>query len=123
MTARKVSKLNSWFEERIAQCERRGSELLADDRADEAMFEKVRANVYGIFRTVLDVAVKSSGGDGESVRSFFVKRAEVIPSGWAASYEKAAEHGDTVKMQIERIKLDTIDEIKEYFAKVWEEAE
>ena len=97
--------------------------MLADDRGDEAVFEKVRANVYDIFRTILSVAVKTCDGVEEAVRRFFLQRAEQIPSGWAASYEKAKQHDDPVKMQIEQIKLDTVGEIKEYFVRVWEGAE
>ena len=123
MTEQKVSKLNCYFDDRIAACERRNIELLADDRGDEAVFEKVRANVYDIFRTILSVAVKTCDGGEEAVRRFFLQRAEQIPSGWAASYEKAKQHDDPVKMQIEQIKLDTVGEIKEYFVRVWEGAE
>ena len=119
MIEQKVSQLNSYFEERIAACGQRNKELLADDRTDEAMFEKVKANIYDIFRTVLSVAVKNCGEE-EAVKSFFIRRTEVIPSGWAESYEKAKQHNDAVKMQIEQIKLDTITEIKEEFMKVWE---
>lgn len=119
MIEQKVSQLNSYFEERIAACGQRNKELLADDRTDEAMFEKVKANIYDIFRTVLSVAVKNCG-EAEAVKSFFIRRTEVIPSGWAESYEKAKQHNDAVKMQIEQIKLDTITEIKEEFMKAWE---
>ncbi len=122
MIEQKVSKLNSYFEEKIAVCDQRNGELRTDDRTDEALFEKIKANVYDIFRTVLSVAVKTCG-DEEAVRSFFVRRTETIPSGWVESYEKAKRHGDFVKMQIEQIKLDTIGEIKEQFAKVWEGTE
>ena len=123
MMEQKASALNCWFEEKIAMCEQRNQALLTDDRADEATFEKIRANVYDIFRTILSVAVKTCKGEEEAVRRFFVQRAQVIPSSWAASYEKAKQHDDSVKMQIEQIKLDAIDEIKERFTSIWEEAE
>lgn len=57
------------------------------------------------------------------MRLFFVEKTEQIPSSWVDSYEKAKQHNDVVKMSVEQIKLDTISEIKEYFEKVWEEAE
>lgn len=121
MMEQKVSKLNSYFEEQIVLCGQRGKELLADDRRDEANFEKVRGNVYDIFRTILLVAVKTCKGDPEATRQFFVRKTEQIPSNWAAAYQQVKQHGDAVKMQIEQIKLDTIDEIKKTFAQIWEE--
>ena len=121
MIEQAVSTLNRYFEDRIADCSRLEKELIADERRDEATFEKIRANVYDIFRTILSVAEKVGKGDPEAVRNFFVQKTEQIPSTWAASYEKAQQHNNAVGMQIEQIKLDTIDEIKKQFAKVWEE--
>lgn len=122
MIEQKISKLNRYFEEQIAMCSQRNKELIADDRTDEATFEKVKANVYDIFRTILSVAIKNNKGDFDAVRIFFVEKTEQIPSSWVDSYEKAKQHNDVVKMSVEQIKLDTISEIKEYFEKVWEEA-
>lgn len=58
MIDQKISKLNSWFEEKIALCGKRNQELNGDGRTDEAIFEKIKANIYDVFRTVLSVAVK-----------------------------------------------------------------
>ncbi len=123
MMDRKVTKLNGWFEERIALCGKRSQELNADGRSDEAIFEKVKSNIYDVFRTVLSVAVKTGSGNEDAVRAFFVQRAEQIPAGWAAALEKAREYNDTVRMQTEQIKLDTVHEIRDAFAKIWEGAE
>ena len=123
MIDQKISKLNSWFEDKIAQCSKHNQELNMDGRTDEAIFEKVKANIYDVFRTVFSVAVKTGGGDADTVHAFFVKRAEQIPVGWAVALEKAREHDDTVRMQTEQIKLDTVQEIREKFSKIWEGAE
>ena len=123
MIEQNVSKLNDYFNDQIAVCDRRNKELLADERMDEATFETVKANVYDIFRTILSVAVKTCKGDPGAVQRFFVQKAEQIPSNWTVSYEKAKENNDAIKMQIEQIKLDTIHEIRENFAKIWEGAE
>ena len=123
MIDQKISKLNSWFDEKIALCGQRNQKLTADERADEAIFEKVKANIYDVFRTVFSVAVRTGNGNADAVKAFFIQRAEQIPASWAAAMEKAREHNDTVRMQTEQIKLDTIDEIREEFAKVWEGAE
>jgi len=120
MIEQKISKLNSYFEEQIAICGQRNKALLADERADEAAFEKVKANVYDIFRTMLSVAVTTSKGDPDAARRFFIQKTEQIPSSWASAYDNAKQHHDAVKMRIEQIKLDTVGEIKESFAKIWE---
>ena len=123
MTDQKVRKLNSWFEEKIAQCGRRNQELNEDGRADEAIFEKVKANIYDVFRTVLSVAVKTGNGNPDAVQTFFVQRAEQIPAGWAAALEKAKAHHDIARIQTEQIKLDTISEIRKEFDRIREGAE
>lgn len=56
MTGKKTAEMDRWLEEKIRRCGRRSQTLRADDRADEAAFEKIRANVYDSFRTVLSVA-------------------------------------------------------------------
>lgn len=123
MMEQRVMKLNHYFEEQLALCDQRNKELLADDRTDEAIFEKVKANVYDIFRTVLSVAVQSGKGEPDAVRHFFVQKTEQIPAGWVTAYEKAEQHNDAARMRLEQIKLDVIGEIKNNFARIWEEAE
>ena len=123
MTDQKVSEMNRWLDEKTAMCSKRNQELNEDGRADEAIFEKVKANIYDVFRTVLSVAVKTGNGDEDAVKDFFVQRAEQIPAEWGAALEKAREHNDIARMQTEQIKLDTIHEIRDEFARIWEGAE
>ena len=123
MMDQKITNLNNWFDEKIALCSQRNQELNGDGRADEAIFEKVKSNIYDVFRTVFSVAVRTGSGNADAVKTFFVQRAEQIPAGWAAALEKAREHDDTVRMQTEQIKLDTVQEIREAFARIWEGAE
>lgn len=113
-----TAKLNGYFESRIAECREQERALSADDRADEAAFEKIRANVYGIFQTVFSVAGKSGDKKG-----FFLQKLEQIPSAWSEAYARAEQHGDEMRMQCERIKLDAVAEIKSRFLNIWEEAE
>ena len=63
MTGKKTAEMDRWLEEKIRRCGRRSQTLRADDRADEAAFEKIRANVHDIFRTVLSVAEKPLARD------------------------------------------------------------
>ena len=113
-------KFESYLDEQITACKRRSQLLAEDDRMDEGNFEKVRANVYEIFKTILSVAERICGGDDSAKRAFFLQKAEQIPAGWRASYEKAKQNGDIEKMHIESIKLDTIQEIKDMCMQLWE---
>ena len=123
MIEQTVAKLNRYFEDRIAACRRRQMELLADDRSDEARFEKISANIYSLFQTLLALAVELYRDDEKAARRFFVQRLEEFPSDWAAAYELARQRDNLIMQLVEKTKLDTVDEIKEYFAIVWEEAE
>lgn len=115
MIEQKISKLNGYFDKEISLCEQRSKNLLADDRADEAAHEKIKANVYGIFRTILSVAVKTGKGDPDAVRHFFFLKIQQIPSNWTTAYDQARQHDDTVKIQVEQIKLDTAARIRGSF--------
>ena len=114
-------KFASYLDERIAACQQRGRLLTADDRIDEGNFEKIRANVYEIFKTILSVAERVCGRDEPAKRDFFLQKAEQIPASWKVSYEKAQQNGDAEKMHIERIKLETIQEIKNMCIQIWGE--
>lgn len=76
--------------------------LTADDRRDEGDLAKIRANVYGICKSVFQVQ------DAE--------RALDIMNGlrgeWETSLSAAREHNDVKKATIEEIKLETLKEIR-----------
>lgn len=114
-------KLESYFEERIAVCKQRSRQLAEEERIDEANFEKVRANVYDIFKTILSAAERVCGKDDLAERRFFLQKMEQIPTSWAVSYEKAKQNGNNEKIHIESIKLDTVREIKDVCMQIWEE--
>ena len=115
-------KLAYYFDEQIAACKQRSEVLAADDRKDEGNIEKVRANIYEIFKTVFSVAERVCGTDDMAKKDFFLQKAEQIPESWKTAYENAKQHGDAEKMLIESTKLDTIQEIRNTFLQVWEEA-
>lgn len=118
----KIECMNAYFEVQIDRCAQRERALLADGRADEASFEKVRANIFDVFRTVLAAAEKR-GGEEAAVTDFFLEKAERIPESWISSCAQAEAHGDAVKAHLEHIKLDTLREIKAQFAAVWGSAQ
>ena len=120
MDERAVGLMREYLEERISACKERGLELSAQGRGDEAAFEKVRANVYDIFRTVLEAALRIGDGDAGAVQRFFLMKAEQIPSSWKAAQERAALHDDEERLMVEGLKLDTAREIRARFDELWE---
>ena len=122
MNTENVSKMNSYFDEQIALCAQREKALLSEGRMDEANFEKIRANIFDVFRTVLCAAMKAAKGDSQAAKRFFEEKMVQIPANWEAACEKAKLHNDAVRMYIEQIKLDAIREIRETFSKIVEGA-
>lgn len=102
-----------YFEQKISACNLERKRLWEEERGDEANFEKIKANVYDIFKTVFLVARKQYGDDQLKAREFFLKKLEQIPSGWAASYEEARQHDDAKVMHIESVKLEVVQDIRE----------
>lgn len=115
----KINKLNHYFDENISECNRRYAELQADDRKDDAVFEKIRSNVFGIFKQVLSVAIKQCASKPDETYSFFMKRLDAIPINWETAYNKAREHGDAADVQIEKLKLDAVRDIRNNVMQIW----
>lgn len=110
------ARMDAYFDEQTALCAQREQALRADGRDDEASFERIRANVFDIFRTMLFVARQVSGGEEAAARRFFAEKLETIPANWRAALARAEEHGDAVRAQIERVKLGALKEIEAQFA-------
>lgn len=113
-------KLERYLESRIAACRQRGKLLAADGRGDEGNFERIRANVYEIFQTILSAAERACEQDASARKRFFLQKLRQIPASWTASYEAARQHGDVERMHIESIKLDAVREIKDMCLQIWE---
>lgn len=117
----KQQKFELYLDEQIAACKQRSKLLAKDDRMDEGNFEKIRANIYEIFKTILSVAERACENNNFAKKRFFLQKAEQITMSWAASYEKAKQNGDVEKMHIESIKLETLREIRDMEMQIWEE--
>lgn len=96
----------TWCDQRTGECMAQQRALSADGRGDEARFMQIRANVYGIFRSVYTAAK----GDLTAVQA----RLTAIPAAWEESLRQAQAHGDLEKAHIEQIKLETVAAIRHY---------
>ena len=105
---------SGWLTEQIDCCARQRASLLADQRQDEANFEKIRENIYDVFRTVWNVAERTHA-DPEQRNLFFLQKLDEIPGSWQNAYDKASAHGDETRMHLEKLKLDAARAIRERY--------
>lgn len=118
----KFEALRAYLEDQIARCTQQQAVLLADSRVDEANFEKIRANIYDIFHTVLTLAHKSHPEDEQATGDFFAQRLAQIPASWRVALDKARQHGEADAVCVEQIKLDTLAQVESAFTRIWRQA-
>ncbi len=114
-------KILDYFNQKESTCYEKEKQLQSEDRNDEAVFEKIKANVYNIFRTVLSVSIKKYPNDSSNAHDDFFNKLDQISSQWVIAYEKAEQHNDVEKMHIENIKLNVVKDIRETIPQLWEE--
>lgn len=94
-----------WFmrilDDRAERLRQESARLAADERRDEGDLAKIRANVYGICKSIYQVL------DGETARA----RLEGLRGSWETSQAAARSHGDLKQAAIETIKLETLSEV------------
>jgi len=89
----------------LAEAER----LANEQREDDAVLEKVRANIYGIFISLAQSPYVNVGV------SFMEQKMQQIPSAWHISLENAIKHGDFEKETLERVKIAVMADIQATF--------
>lgn len=114
MSKEQMNTFLTYLEEQISLCKEKEEKLKKEQRTDESIFEKIRGNVFDIFKTIFTVAMKKES-DEASANAFFVKKLEEMSKSWKVAFDKAAEHNDTEKMQAEHIKLEAVEEIRKVF--------
>lgn len=116
----RLEKMEMYFAQMVAGCERQYISLWADERTDDAAFQRIRSNVFGIFRTILPVCIKLSGGDLARAKSVFLEKYGQITGNWVQALASAEEHRDLKRCAIEQTKMRTAEEIREQFLRIWE---
>ena len=99
----------------IETAHKKEQELIATERKDEANLQKIRANIYGICRTIVQVIAKEKSG--EELWKEYAGRLDNISKNWVESYEKAKAHQDVEKILIEETKFQVLHEVKEKIKK------
>ena len=91
----------AYLDEKAAFYRQESRRLTADDRRDEGDLAKIRANVYGICKSVFQVL------DVEKANA----KLAGLRNEWETSLAAARGHNDVKKMAIEEIKLEMLGEI------------
>ena len=113
----------------IRVAEETSQRLMAEDRKDEAIIEKVKLNIYDIFKKMFEASEKQllrekvpeeQGLDHffEIYMNYFVR----IPKSWHESLEQAKAHQDFEKIHLEEVKLEAMERVKALFEELWKEA-
>lgn len=96
--------------------------LNVDGKNDEANLEKIRYNIYGIFKTLLLATEKKIQGKSKLASEIadefhkeYLATFDKIPTNWTQNFNKAKEHGNTTEMITEEIKLAVVDELRERY--------
>jgi hypothetical protein len=117
----KIEYLN-YLDEKLQESNENIDNLNVEDKNDEANLEKIRYNVYGIFKTLLLATEKKMQGKGklasEMIDEFhteYLATFDKIPLNWIQNYKKAKDYGNTTEMITEEIKLAVVDELRERY--------
>ena len=102
-----ITYLGSKIEEGKAET----ASLLADGRADDANFAKVRTNIYDVCRTVSQALINKPGAGAGAIRA----QLERFRTEWSAALEKAKQHDNVHGIAVEEIKLAALDDIIAHF--------
>ncbi|NLO08560.1 MAG: hypothetical protein GX129_01655 [Clostridiales bacterium] len=117
----------NYIDEKIAEHNSISEQHKIDDRKDESDLEKIKVNIYEIFRTLFLSDIKQLEGKniGEkadiNIYGGFLLRFDTIPTNWKMSLDKAIEHGDTTKQVIEEHKMSVAKGLKDRFIEMFEE--
>ena len=121
MESEKTSAFISYLDQRTTSVQEDTLRLIADDRREEANFEKIRANIFQIVKTMLQASARISQEESERV-GFLEAKLALFQETWEGYLRKAKEHGDDLKIVQEQTRLEALAEIRDTFQKIWGES-
>jgi len=111
----------SYLDAKMEEITLNEQQLLKEERADEASHEKIKNNIYQIFKTIYFSIEKNPTRTQEEIKEQFLEKLETIPNNWKIALDKARQHQDMERVLIEEIKFEIRDEIRATFMKIMEE--
>lgn len=95
----------TYLDRAAEQCHLEAEQLRAADRGDEADLTKIKANVYGICRTVFQAVGQTK----------YREKLAGLRGTWEAALAAAGQHGDGERTLIEKIKLQALKDCMEKY--------
>ena len=80
----------------------------ADQRRDEAVFARIRYNVYDVCETVYGALKRAKGADFPDAYEAKLREFEGV---WSAAWDKAAHHADADRTFTEDVKLAALRDV------------
>lgn len=106
-----------YLEAKIEKLKKEASELEKNYRQDDAVFVKIRINVYDVCKTVFGVFKKVKSED--SLCAEYIRKLDEFEKTWSDSLEKAKEFGDLKKIAAEEEKLFALADVRKKFAEIY----
>ena len=119
MNKEKRENFIGYLDQRTSVIDGKISQLIRDNRRDDANFEKIRVNIYQIFKTVFQTSLRISTEE-EKQLEFFKARLKDFEKTWKTALDKATEHNDTTRILQEQLKLQVLNEVRNTFEGIWE---
>ena len=114
-----MNMFNDYIETRIRELSYEAKKLEENYRQDDAVFAKIKINVFDVCKTVFGVFSKVKPEN--TLYNEYIKKLDEFEKAWSDSAAKAKEFGDVKKSAIEEAKLSSLTEIKNEFIKLWGE--
>lgn len=121
MESEKIQTFINYLDQRTSSVQEDTLRLIADNRRDEANFEKIRTNIFQIVKTIFQTSVRVSQEESERVR-FLDTKLTLFQETWESHLTEAKEHGDDLKIVQEQTRLEALAEIRDTFQKIWGES-
>lgn len=119
MNIEKKESFIRYFDRRTSEVNDRSMRLIEDNRRDEGDFEKIRANIFQIIKTIVQTSERISGEENAQIQ-FVDSKLTSFEETWRGALEKAVEHHDEKRVLQEQVKLEALGEIRDTFKRVWE---
>ena len=105
----------------IEEYKRNQHELMEDYREDEAKLCRIKENITDIFFKMFEVSLKGIDEEKhEMLYEKYMKFFDKIPSEWVRKAELDKKNNMEKEYIIEKLKLQTADEVKNMFINIYE---
>ena len=102
-----MEKFLEYLNAQIEACKAEIAALEAAGRQDDAVFAKVRLNIYDVCKTVTGVHLKPTGGGVSAITAML----ERFRTQWGEALQKAKDHGDAKNIAVEETKLAALADV------------